>query len=119
MTDNELRKSVALTSAMLRLKGKPIAYISGKVTGLPIHEVKEKFNTLQVELEAKGYAVFNPTKSIKADCDWKLAMRYCIAILPLCDSIHMLYDWEESRGAREELRIADLLGLQVFQWQYK
>jgi len=119
MTVNEFRKGVALTSALLRLKNKPIAYISGKVTGLPIHEVKDKFNELQVQLEAKGYVVFNPTKSIKVDCDWQLAMRFCIAVLPLCDSIHMLHDWEDSRGAREELRIAELLGLQVFQWQYQ
>jgi len=38
--------------------------------------------------------------------------------LLLCDSIFMLPGWENSQGAREELRIAQEMGMKVYyQWE--
>lgn len=109
-----MRKKIALNSVTLRLRKQPIVYISGKVTGLLPSEVREKFNRQEKALKELGCAVFNPSKAItEADCDWKMAMRVCVAVLPICDYIFMLPDWEDSKGAIEEHRIATLLGIQV------
>lgn len=114
MTTEDLKELISLIKVHLYLQGKPIAYVSGKVTGLPEAEVTAKFQLKQDELEANGYAVFNPAEWIPIECDWKKAMRICVAILPVCESIWMLNDWMESKGACEERRIALMLGLIVF-----
>lgn len=114
MKIGELRSLISEIKFHLYIQGKPIAYVSGKVTGLPEAEVSAKFQLKQDELEAGGYAVFNPAEWIPIKCDWKTAMRVCVAILPVCESIWMLKDWMESKGACEERRIAEKLGLTIF-----
>ena len=37
-----------------------------------------------------------------------------IEILKRCDAIYMLSNWKESSGAKEELKIAEQLGLEIY-----
>lgn len=114
MTIEDLRSHICLIKAHLYFQGKPIAYVSGKVTGLAEADVTAKFQLKQDELEAKGYAVFNPVQWIPVNFNWQMAMRVCVAILPICESIWMLKDWANSKGACEERRISEGLGLLVY-----
>lgn len=118
MTQLELRKqAIAISYDILdaRTQGKLIVYISGKVTGLDPEETFMKFLKAQNKLQEEGYYCFNPTAHIKANCDWNMAMRLCLAILPLCDYIYLLEDWKHSNGARIEKQVADMFELRTWE----
>jgi len=115
MTNQEIRDIVAAVSkTMANNKDWVFCYISGKVTGLTPEEVKLKFAITEAQMIQKGTACFNPSTHIKPDCDWKQAMKLCIAILPMCDFIYMQKDWRSSDGAKKERDIALTLGITVF-----
>ena len=100
----------------LGVGGPPKIYVAGKVTGLPIHEVIEKFNKAQLKLEAYGFEVINPLEIVKEkaqgwDTDWQTAMRLCITAMMTADAIYLLKDWQDSDGARLEHQLADMLKL--------
>lgn len=89
-------------------------YISGKVTGLPIHEVTMKFGQAVKEIEALELTAINPLAVVN---DWKAkwpdAMRKCIIALMEADVMYMLPDGDESKGALLEFMIAQDLELPV------
>ena len=89
------------------------AYVAGKITGLPIGEVKQKFNTISSELANKGYEVVKPLAITDDSRTWDDAVRSDIKLMLECDEVHMLPDWQESRGAQLERDIALRLGMQV------
>ena len=94
---------------------KPRIYIAGKITGLPMEEVKAKFNKAETRLNDMEFTAINPTRIVPAslynDNGWKRAMIICIEELMKCDAICLLSDWETSKGARIERHIAGELGL--------
>lgn len=94
---------------------KQTVYISGKITGEPIDEVRLKFFLAEIILESKGYKVFNPTKfnKEKPDKTWNDYMSVCLSELVHCDTIYMLKDWGQSRGARVEYATAKELGIKI------
>ena len=91
-------------------------YISGGITGVDNYE--ELFKQKQIEIEKQGYEVINPALLggiMPKSATWKEYMNICIPLLKMCDSIHMLENWEKSKGATEELRFATDNGIkQVF-----
>jgi len=89
------------------------AYVAGKITGLPIGEVKQKFNTISNELTEKGYQVVKPLAISGDSRCWDDVIRNDIKQMMECDEVHMLPDWQESRGAQLERDIALRLGIQV------
>jgi hypothetical protein len=90
-----------------------IIYIAGKVTGQDIKECKEKFSKAEYLLRRKGYQTVNPLRLCPPNSNWKDAMRACIKNLVDCDEIYMLRDWQESKGAKEEHRVAQVIGLKI------
>lgn len=105
-------------------------YISGPITGAPNlnREAFDKEEQLQREA---GHEVFNP-HSLPAPSDeerlewiavlgmdrsaeklWQYYMKLCIVQIPLCDEMRMLPNWQNSKGAVWEHRIAMMLGLKV------
>lgn len=90
---------------------KPVVYIAGKVTGLPIKEVVAKFADAQIKLVDAGYYVINPTNLVHHDANWKQAMRICLSFLPHADFIYLLDNWADSEGAKWEHQIAQRLGI--------
>lgn len=89
-------------------------YISGKISGLPEQEYKERFAQAEASLTAKGYEVTNPLKNGVASGEhWKTQMKADINLLLDCEAIYMLENWEKSEGATLERHIATALGMFV------
>ena len=86
-------------------------YISGRISGLPIDEVTDKFNETEAKLKAKGYEVVNPLKNgIPATASWEAHVAMDVLLLMGCDSIYLLPDWFFSKGATLEKNLAELTG---------
>lgn len=88
-------------------------YVAGKISGLPAENTKEKFNYIANKLAGKGYTVVNPITEADYSRPWDDAVRGEIKKMLECDEVHMLHDWQESRGAMLERDIALRLGMQV------
>lgn len=99
-------------------------YISGPISDRPQGN-KPAFDAEEARLRSAGVDVFNP-QSIAPPPDgmskeevWKYYMRHCVRELPDCTQIRLLPEWEQSKGARWEHAIADMLGLVVTYVPYK
>ncbi len=90
-----------------------IAYVAGKVTGLPKEEVNKKFNLIANQLGSMGYQVVRPLSISDDTRPWDETMRAEIRKMLECDEVHMLPDWQQSRGAQLERDIALRLGMEV------
>ena len=75
-------------------------YISGKITGLPLSEVRERFADAAIFLDNIGFEPVNPLNNgLTASADWKDHMTADIRMLLDCDAIYMMDNWMESKGA--------------------
>ena len=91
-------------------------YIAGKVTGLPIKEVKEKFDAASQKLIKAGFEVINPVELVNdAAMEWNAAMKLCIASMVHCDAILLLSDWKTSKGASVEAQIGSIVEIPIFE----
>lgn len=94
-------------------------YISGPVTGIPEGN-KPKFLLAEQMLLSHGCHVFNPTNiewpidPLEGEALWRYFMHFCVRNMPECDSVLMLPDWQNSKGAKWEHRIAEMLGLAIY-----
>ena len=90
-------------------------YISGKITGLPLEEAKANFKKVEKGLQRQGYLAINPMELVPyhPDKNWNDYMVDDIALLLTCDTIYMMDNYKESKGAKLELAIAKELGLKV------
>lgn len=91
-------------------------YISGKITGLPISEVIERFGEATTFICLKGHIAVNPIDvcPIDENKEWADYMGEDIRALLKCDAIYLLNGWIESKGARIECLIAKEMGMKVF-----
>ena len=91
-------------------------YISGKISGLPIDKVNQKFKMAERQIFSLGGYPVNPTvmnPSNTKDWTWNDYMVYDINLLLNCHAIFMLKDGGQSKGARIEYAIAKELGLEI------
>lgn len=95
-------------------------YISGPVTGIPELN-KPQFMEAQHFLQTIGFSVWNPQHIPEPEIPlddpeevWKWYMHFCVRAIPLCDSMLMLPNWQNSKGAVKEHRIAQMLGLAIY-----
>lgn len=89
-------------------------YISGKITGLPINEVKIAFASAAEHLKSRGHDPINPLDNgLSDDMPWEKHMLEDIKMLFGCQAIYLLSTWYDSRGARIEKMIAETLGLKI------
>jgi hypothetical protein len=87
-------------------------YVSGRISGDP--DYLSKFMDAVYELVKAGYEdIINPCCYASADDDWNTAMRKTLSVMLTCGGVALLPDWEESRGAKIEARLAVNLGLEV------
>lgn len=89
-------------------------YISGKITGLPFDEVEDNFYNAQNRLEEAGFKVVNPLNNGLSQNDkWEHHMKADIKLLMECNTIYLLENWKESRGAKIEYELAVKLGYKM------
>ena len=89
------------------------AYIAGPMTGIAEFNFPA-FNKEAVRLRAEGLTVLNPADhGIVEGAEWADYLRHDIAGLATCERIHLLQGWEESKGARLEVTIAQALGMAI------
>ena len=91
-----------------------VVYISGPMTGLPELNYPA-FNSAAEKLRTLGYIVENPAEA-KAEVWWKWEdyMRSAIVQVTKSDTIVTLPNWENSRGAKIEVKLGFDLGLEVY-----
>lgn len=86
-------------------------YISGQISGLPYEEVKAKFKAAEDKLTAQGYKVINPINNgIPVNAPWEVHIAMDIILLLGCSAIYLLPDWDYSKGATLEKKIAEFTG---------
>lgn len=90
-------------------------YISGRITGLPLSEARQRFADAADLLNAIGFEAVNPLNNGLDDkATWKEHMVADIRMLLDCDAIYMMDNWLESRGASVEYDIANRLNMDVW-----
>jgi hypothetical protein len=88
-------------------------YVAGPMTGLKDFNYPA-FNAVADKLRTKGYEVENPADHGTVEgADWADYMAYDLTRLGLCGMIALLPDWENSKGARLEVHIAEQLGMAI------
>lgn len=89
-------------------------YISGKISDLPMEEVRAKFAQAEQQIEAFGHTPVNPLNNGQPeDASWEKQMTASLGLLLESDAIYMLHDWKDSRGARIECAVAAELGIEI------
>ena len=117
LSDDEIEKDIKKRLVELRgfkmnlneMKGHRV-YISGKMTGLSVYEIFERFNRVENILVENGNAVINPDvlwflKDTNGfDRDQYLHVDY--AMMDICDTVIVLPEYEDSYGVDKELKYA-------------
>lgn len=89
-------------------------YVSGMISGLPLEELKEKFQKAEEYLQGLGHVVVNPLNNgLDFEAPWSSHILLDIYLLNHCDAIYMLDNWLLSRGAVIEKIFAESAGKTV------
>lgn len=94
-------------------------YISGKISGLDVADYTSKFNSAEARLKrcfGSDVQIINPLSinpflGIK---NWYCYMITDIWQLLKCDSVYLLDNWHDSRGARIEYKVAKWRNMWIF-----
>lgn len=89
-------------------------YLSGSVTNDP--DFREKFAYAELQLKNSGLKIVNPVKHEKDGKEWSYYLRKDLRKLTRCHGIILLDGWENSRGAKLELKVAQEIGLEVMEF---
>ena len=90
---------------------KPRIYIAGPMTGYPNFN-REAFNAKAVNLLSNGFTPLNPA-TLPDGLTQSQYMDICFAMIRAADGIHLLKEWEKSKGALAELAYAEKLELTI------
>ena len=89
-------------------------YIAGKVTGLNKAEIFRKFYGSGNQLKKQGHTVMSPAVLVLNEgFEHSEYMHICFAMIDVCDAVYLQKDWQNSKGAQQELRYAHVMGKQV------
>ena len=91
-------------------------YVAGPMTGLPEFNYPA-FNAAEKMLRGLGYHVLNPVDAEEHNPTpgkpqaWDWYMRHALRMVLNAEGLALLPGWENSRGARLEVQVAESLGL--------
>lgn len=97
---------------------KEVIYVSGPISAHRAYDVEQNIRRGMHkggELAKQGYAPIVPHGNSYrwtdvAKFDWREYLRIDLELLKRADSVYMMENWRESKGARVEERYARLLG---------
>lgn len=79
-------------------------YISGKITGTT--DYNQRFNNAELYLMNHSYCdIINPAlvnSMLPTNTTYQEYMKMSLCMLSMCDTIYMLKDWKDSKGAKLE-----------------
>lgn len=87
-------------------------YLSGPMTGIENYNYPA-LNAAAANLRAQGFHVQNPAENPARDT-WEEYMRMAIRQMLICDAVVVLAGWKNSKGATEEVRVAGVVGMDVY-----
>ena len=74
-------------------------YIAGQITGLD--NFKDIFDKAEKELTKAGNVCMNPA-TLNKGFEHGEYMHVCYSMIDICDSLYMLPNWKQSKGAQME-----------------
>lgn len=87
-------------------------YISGRTSGNKYYKIE--FDAAEKKILNAGYKAENPVKlDLGEPATWYDYMKHNLKTLCDCDAIYMLSEWQRSKEATLERRVAEYLGLAV------
>lgn len=90
-------------------------YIAGKIGDLPEDEFKANFAEARAEVAAMGFEPVCPTLlPHNHERTWLSYMKEDVTALLQCDALFAQRNWHISKGARIEVAIAWMLGIEIF-----
>lgn len=90
-------------------------YIAGKIGDLPVEEFTANFAEARAEVLAMGFVPVCPTQlPHNHERTWLAYMREDITSLLQCEGLFAQRNWHSSKGARIEVAIAWMLGIEIF-----
>ena len=81
-------------------------YLSGRISGLPYAQAWDNFVRAERAVYEMGGVPVNPMRFCRPRWSWRRCMTLCIWKLLWCRFVAIQPNWQESRGARIERRIA-------------
>ena len=97
-----------------------IIYISGPISG--VKDFHKNFAEAEEMLLERRYNVINPARLntiFPEALPYGAYMQACLALLPYADAVYLLKGWEKSAGAQMELKIAQSLGLLIYEEEFE
>ena len=94
----------------MNLKGK-VVFISGAITG--VEGYRTIFATAERWLLEQDCIVLNPAVLPPSGLEWEAYLRITKAMVREADIVYVLQNWEYSRGVKEELALAEMLGKEI------
>lgn len=92
-------------------------YLSGPITSLPLEDARRIFESAEEFIAKLGYIAVNPMKNgLSPESTWEEHMKKDLAMLLECDTICMLPNFRESKGAMLELDVAIALGMSALRY---
>ena len=96
------------------MKNNKRIYLSGKITNNDNY--KQDFERAYIYCKNKfDYDIINPSALINVlpNGTWNEYLDICISLLKISDSIFMINDWENSKGAILEYKTAKEIGIEI------
>lgn len=85
-------------------------YIAGKINGLKNY--REVFKEAEDKLKEEGNICMNPSV-LGEGFPYTYYMPICLAMLEACDTVYMLNNWQDSKGAKVEHEYAKIQGREI------
>ncbi len=92
-------------------------YISGAITGLELAVAKNNFKAMELIIRQSGHEPINPMEVGLPEGGQHTWEEYMLADMPHvfeADAIYMLNNWQQSKGARIERAIFEILEKPIF-----
>lgn len=93
------------------LTSEDVVYLSGPMTGISEWNHRA-FHAADQALSSLGVRVLNPAKQ-PPGLSWTEYMRADLELLREATAVLMLAGWQDSRGARIEMNMAEVAGLKI------